>query len=80
VWIAPAIIAVGAHAVRTGSRGWIAVAAVLAVAFSVAPFRWLPGNNQVELTWNAWQQLVGATYVIIAVVLLVLGFRQYRTA
>jgi alpha-1,2-mannosyltransferase len=78
VWIAPALVAVGAHAVRTGSRGWIAVTAVLAVAFSVAPFRWLPGNNEVELTWNPLQHLAGATYVIIAVGLLVAGFRHYR--
>ncbi|WP_312858189.1 glycosyltransferase 87 family protein [Pseudonocardia pini] len=77
VWIAPALLAVGAHAVRTGSRGWIAAAAVLAVAFSVAPFRWLPGNNEVELTWNPLQQVAGATYVIIAIVLLAAAFRHY---
>lgn len=78
VWIAPALIAVGAHAVRTASRGWAAVTAVLAVAFTVAPFRWLPGNNEVELTWNPLQHLAGATYVIIAIALLVAGFRHYR--
>ena len=78
VWIAPALIAVGAHALRTGERGWIAVTAVLVVAFSVAPFRWLPGNNEVELTWNPLQQVLGATYVIVAVVLLVVGWRRYQ--
>ncbi|GAA4555662.1 glycosyltransferase 87 family protein [Pseudonocardia xishanensis] len=78
VWIAPAVIAVGAHALRTGERGWIALTAVLAVAFSVAPFRWLPGNNEVELTWNPLQQVAGATYVIIAVVLLAVGWRRYQ--
>lgn len=78
VWIAPALVAVGAHAVRSGSRGWSVVTAVLAVAFAVAPFRWVPGNNEVELTWNPLQHLAGATYVIVAVVLLVAGFRHYR--
>lgn len=77
VWIAPAVVAVGAHAVRTRRPGWIAVELLLLVAFSVAPFRWLPGNNQVELEWNGGQQLVGATYVIVAIAGLVVAWRYY---
>ncbi|MCE3554733.1 glycosyltransferase 87 family protein [Pseudonocardia sp. RS11V-5] len=77
VWVAPAVLAVGAHAVRTRRPGWIAVELVLLVAFYLAPFRWLPGNNQVELGWNAGQQLVGATYVIVAIALLVVAWRYY---
>ncbi|GAA4686303.1 glycosyltransferase 87 family protein [Pseudonocardia yuanmonensis] len=77
VWIAPAVVAVGAHAARTRRTGWIAVELVLLVAFFVAPFRWLPGNNQVELGWNAAQQVVGATYVIVAIALLAVAWRYY---
>ncbi|GAA1834136.1 glycosyltransferase 87 family protein [Pseudonocardia ailaonensis] len=77
VWIAPALIAVGAHAVRERSRGWAAALLLLAAAFWVAPFRWLPGNNQVELTWNPLQQIAGATYVIVAIVLLAVARWHY---
>jgi alpha-1,2-mannosyltransferase len=68
-------VAVGAHAVRTRRPGWIAVELVLLVTFFLAPFRWLPGNNQIELGWNAGQQLVGATYVIVAIALLAVAWR-----
>lgn len=71
VWIAPALLVVGAEAVRRGSRGWAAAAAVLAAAFSVAPFRWLPHEHDAELTWTAAQQVVGATYLIAGIAALV---------
>ena len=48
-----------------GSRGWAAAAAVLAVTFYIAPFRWLPHEHEQELAWTAAQQVVGATYVIV---------------
>jgi alpha-1,2-mannosyltransferase len=41
------------------------------VTFYVAPFRWLPHQQNQELTWNAAQQVVGATYVIVGIVALV---------
>jgi alpha-1,2-mannosyltransferase len=71
VWIAPALLVVVAEAVRRWSRAWAAAAAVLAVTFYVAPFRWLPHEQNQELTWNAAQQVVGATYVIVGIVALV---------
>jgi alpha-1,2-mannosyltransferase len=71
VWIAPALLVVGAQAVRLGSRGWAVAAAVLAVTFYVAPFRWLPHEHEQELTWSPAQQVVGATYVIVGLLALV---------
>ena len=71
VWIAPALLVTAAEAVRRGSRGWAAATAVLAVAFFVAPFRWLPHEHDAELTWTAGQQVVGATYLIVGVLALV---------
>ena len=44
---------------------------LLAVPFYVAPFRWLPHEQNQELAWNAAQQVVGATYVIVGVLALV---------
>jgi alpha-1,2-mannosyltransferase len=71
VWIAPALLVVGAEAVRRRSRGWAAAAAVLALTFYLAPFRWLPHEHEQELSWTAAQQVVGATYVIVGVLALV---------
>jgi alpha-1,2-mannosyltransferase len=71
VWIAPALLVVVARAVRTGSPGWAGAAAVLAVTFYLAPFRWLPHEREQELTWTTAQQWVGATYVVVGVLALV---------
>ena len=59
------------EAVRRRSRGWAAAIAVLAVTFYVAPFRFLPHEQDQELTWSATQQVVGATYVIVGILALV---------
>ena len=77
VWVAPALVAVGAHVLRDRSRGWAVVGGVLVVAFYVAPFRWLPRNNGAELSWNPLQQLAGASYVVVAVALLAVGWWHY---
>ncbi len=71
VWIAPALLVVAAEAVRRWSRPWAVAAALLAVPFYVAPFRWLPHEHDQELSWTAAQQVVGATYVIVGIVALV---------
>ena len=71
VWIAPALLVVAAEAVRRWSPAWAAAAVLLAVPFYVAPFRWLPHEQNQELAWNAAQQVVGATYVIVGILALV---------
>ena len=71
VWIAPALLVVVVEAVRRRSRGWAAAAAVLAVTFYLAPFRFLPHEQDQELNWTATQQVVGATYVIVGILALV---------
>jgi alpha-1,2-mannosyltransferase len=77
VWIAPALLVAVAQAVRLRSAAWGAAAAVLAVTFYLAPFRFLPHEHDQELTWSAAQQVVGATYVIVAVLALVALRRAY---
>ena len=71
VWIAPTLLVVVVEAVRRRSRGWAATAAVLAVTFYLAPFRFLPHEQDQELNWTATQQVVGATYVIVGILALV---------
>ena len=71
VWIAPALVVVVVEAARQRSRGWTAAAAVLVLTFYVAPFRWLPHEQNQELAWSPAQQVVGATYVIVGVFALV---------
>jgi alpha-1,2-mannosyltransferase len=71
VWIAPALLVVATEAVRRRSRGWTAAAALLALTFYVAPFRWLPHEHDAELGWTSAQQVVGATYVIVGIAALV---------
>ena len=71
VWIAPALLVVVVEAVRRRSRGWAAAAAVLVVTFYLAPFRFLPHEQDQELNWTATQQVVGATYVIVGLLALV---------
>ncbi|MHA6794129.1 glycosyltransferase 87 family protein [Pseudonocardia bannensis] len=77
VWIAPALVVTVGHALRLRSVGWAAVTAVLLVTFYLAPFRFLPHNDGRELTWSGFQQTVGATYVIVALALVVVGWWHY---
>ncbi len=83
VWIAPALLVTAAYAVRLRSAGWAVATAVLAVAFYVAPFRFLPHDGGAELTWGVGEQVAGATYVIVATVLLAAlrwQYARHRTA
>ncbi|WP_214367059.1 glycosyltransferase 87 family protein [Pseudonocardia sp. H11422] len=77
VWIAPALVVTAGHAVRLRSVGWAGGTAVLLVAFYLAPFRFLPHNDGRELGWSGFQQTIGATYVIVALGLLVAGWWHY---
>jgi alpha-1,2-mannosyltransferase len=71
VWIAPALLVTVAEAARRRSRGWAVAAAVLTVTFYLAPFRFLPHEQNQELAWTATQQVVGSTYVIVGILALV---------
>lgn len=72
VWAAPALVVAAASAVRRRSPARAAFTALLVVAFTVPPFRYLPRDGGRELAWSAAEQVAGAAYVIVAVVLLVL--------
>jgi alpha-1,2-mannosyltransferase len=51
-----------------------AAAAGLAV-FAAAPQWWFPSGENRELRWAAWQQVIGSSYVIVAVAVLLLSAR-----
>jgi alpha-1,2-mannosyltransferase len=67
VWVVPAVLVAGVSAWRARSVGWAAVTAVLAVTFVVAVHQFLPHDDLRELTWSVAQQVIGASYVIVAV-------------
>ncbi|GDY28781.1 membrane protein [Gandjariella thermophila] len=71
VWVAPALLAVLAHAVRWRSVGWGAAALAIAVVFSVGAHNFLPEGDGRELHWTPGQQLFGDSYVLLSVALLV---------
>lgn len=77
VWIAPALMVTVGHALRGRSVGWAAVSAVLLLAFYIAPFRFLAREANRELLWNGWEQLAGATYVVVTIALLIAGWWRY---
>ena len=73
VWVVPALVGITAHALRYRSVVWAAVAAVIAAVFYIAPFRWMPNVWGLEMKWNLADQVLGASYVIPAVLALGLG-------
>ncbi|MEU5692375.1 glycosyltransferase 87 family protein [Actinosynnema sp. NPDC020468] len=63
VWVVPGLLlGIGRH------RWWAAGAAVL---FAVAPLWWMPSSSDAELSWSWWQHVVGNSYGLAGVVLLV---------
>nr|WP_255426501.1 glycosyltransferase family 87 protein [Pseudonocardia sp. C8] len=73
VWVVPALIGLAGHALRYRSAVWGGLAAAIAAIFYIAPFRWMPNVWGVEMKWNLWEQVLGASYVIPATVALGLG-------
>lgn len=71
VWIVPALVVTTSQAMRQRSAGWAAATGLLLVSFYSAPFQFLPRNDGRELAWTPLEQVVGATYVVVAVGLLI---------
>ncbi len=79
VWVAPALLVAAASAWRGRSAVWAMVTVASAVVFVVAPHRLgLPRSQEIESTWNSWQQVVGSTYVWFTVILVMLAFLRWR--
>jgi len=73
VWAAPALLAIIGYATRLPWReavGWYAAATTCAALFYAAPHRFVPGEDERELTWTPIQHVIGNGYVWVSFVLL----------
>ncbi len=77
VWIVPALVTLGGLSRRYASRlfGITAIAGV--VVFAAGAQWWFPSGRHRELRWAVWEQVIGSSYVIFAV-LVVLAFAVVR--
>jgi len=73
VWAAPALLVLAVASLRNRCRFTLAGVAVGLAVFAAAPQWWFPSGSNRELHWAAWQQVVGSSYVILAVVVLCAG-------
>jgi alpha-1,2-mannosyltransferase len=79
VWCAPALLTL-ADLGRRYHRGLaVAAAACGLVIFAAAPQWWLGKFGGQEVSWAAWQQVIGSSYVIFAVIVLLLAARGQLT-
>jgi alpha-1,2-mannosyltransferase len=70
VWVAPGLLLMAARAHEQASRAWLGAAAVTTAVAVLAPFKDLPGANQQELSWTTWQHIIGNSYLLLGVILL----------
>ncbi|MFR9731235.1 glycosyltransferase family 87 protein [Saccharopolyspora sp. MS10] len=73
VWVAPGLLAVAGTALRRRSTGWLATGAVIGIAALAATFRALPSRGT---NWNAIQHLIGNSYLLIGIAMLLLLSRD----
>ena len=62
---------------RLRSWGWGVATVATAAVFYLAPFRWMPNVWGMQMRWSLFEQTLGASYVIVATVLLGLGCWWY---
>ena len=79
VWGELAVLVLGLRSLRQRHRGRLAAAVAGLVIFAAAPQWWFPSGDNRETHWAAWQQVLGGSYVIYAVVILLLSALE-RTA
>lgn len=75
VWCVPALLTLAVAGLRRQSRLALVAAFSGLVVFAAAPQWWFPSGSEQELRWPAWQQVIGASYVIFAVVVIGLSAR-----
>jgi alpha-1,2-mannosyltransferase len=70
VWAEPALLALAVVSVRGRHRAGLAAAVAGLAVFAAAPQWWFPSGGNVEIHWAAWEQVIGSSYVIVAVAVL----------
>jgi alpha-1,2-mannosyltransferase len=76
VWAVPALLALAVGSLggrHRRHRARLAAAVAGLAVFAAAPQWWFPSGGDREIHWAAWQQVVGSSYVILAVAVLVIG-------
>jgi alpha-1,2-mannosyltransferase len=73
VWCAPALLTLADLGRRQHRRLAVAAAACGFVLFAAAPQWWVGKFAGPELSWSAWQQVIGSSYVIFAALVLLLS-------
>jgi alpha-1,2-mannosyltransferase len=79
VWIAPALV-MAADAIARGRRGrwFIGTVAAFTVLFLIGPQWLLPHQQDRELGWAWWQQIIGSSYVFATLGVFVVAVATYR--
>ncbi|MGH3765635.1 MAG: glycosyltransferase 87 family protein [Pseudonocardiaceae bacterium] len=72
VWIVPALLVMVAESARTRSGGWIVASAVAMITFYAGLHNFLPKGQGRELTWRSGEQLLGDSYVLLTLILLII--------
>jgi alpha-1,2-mannosyltransferase len=72
VWIAPALLTMVLESARTLSLRWIVTSVVTSCTFYVGMHNFLPKGDGRELAWSSGQHLLGDSYVLLTLVLLVI--------
>ncbi len=73
VWSAPAVLTLAVLGYRHHARLPLITAVCGILVFGAAPQWWFPSGQNRELRWAAWQQAIGSSYVIFAVLILLLS-------
>jgi alpha-1,2-mannosyltransferase len=79
VWGELAVLVLAVRSLRQRHRCGLAAAIAGLVIFAAAPQWWFPSGENRETHWAAWQQVLGSSYVIYAVLILLLSALE-RTA
>jgi alpha-1,2-mannosyltransferase len=73
VWSVPAVLTLAVLGHRHHSRLPLVAAACGILVFGAAAQWWFPSGQGRELRWAAWQQAIGSSYVIFAVLVLLVA-------
>lgn len=79
VWLAPALLVLAHLAMRQRSRLLAATTGLVAVAALVGAHQFLPQERERELSWSAWQHLLGNSYLWLGLLLLAVFLALRRT-
>lgn len=79
VWIAPALLAMVVESARTRSPRWILASLATAGTFYAGMHNFFPKGEGRELTWSSTQHLLGNSYLLVTLVLLVVLAAKVRS-